>query len=200
MPGEICQRVYRGTLDMASTGTPRPNARSHNLGRKIIRTRLGVVASLLIVIGGFSGAALAESSASNEPEKIIIDTDIGTDIDGAFAVALALRSPEFDILGIATASGDTDWEVGFEDRARDYPFLALIACGKRSYALSDKTGRRPLMIACASAILLLTYPALSLLGRQHNLRDVGLGASGSCVTDSRLQRTGSRGSRRAVSP
>jgi inosine-uridine nucleoside N-ribohydrolase len=40
-------------------------------------------------------------------EKIIIDTDIGTDIDDAFAVGLALQSPEFQILGISTAWGDT---------------------------------------------------------------------------------------------
>jgi purine nucleosidase len=41
------------------------------------------------------------------PEEIIIDTDIGDDIDDAFAVGLALRSPEFKILGITSAWGDT---------------------------------------------------------------------------------------------
>jgi inosine-uridine nucleoside N-ribohydrolase len=40
-------------------------------------------------------------------EKVIIDTDIGSDVDDAFAIALALRSPELDILGFSTASGDT---------------------------------------------------------------------------------------------
>ena len=40
-------------------------------------------------------------------EKIIIDTDIGTDIDDAFAVGLALQSPELKILGISSAWGDT---------------------------------------------------------------------------------------------
>jgi purine nucleosidase len=42
------------------------------------------------------------------PEKIIIDTDIGDDVDDAFAVALALRSPELQILGISTTFGDTE--------------------------------------------------------------------------------------------
>src|SRR5882672_2420271 len=42
------------------------------------------------------------------PEKVIIDTDIGDDIDDAFAVALALRSPELQILGITTTFGDTE--------------------------------------------------------------------------------------------
>jgi len=35
-----------------------------------------------------------------------IDTDIGTDIDDAFAVGLALQSPELKILGISRL-GDT---------------------------------------------------------------------------------------------
>jgi len=40
--------------------------------------------------------------------KIIVDTDIGDDIDDAFALALAMRSPELEILGITTAWGDTE--------------------------------------------------------------------------------------------
>ena len=44
---------------------------------------------------------------ANAIEKIIIDTDIGSDIDDAFAVGLALHSPEFQILGISSAWGDT---------------------------------------------------------------------------------------------
>jgi inosine-uridine nucleoside N-ribohydrolase len=43
------------------------------------------------------------------PEKIpiLLDTDIGTDIDDAFALALIVRSPELDLLGVTTVSGDT---------------------------------------------------------------------------------------------
>jgi len=41
------------------------------------------------------------------PVPIIIDTDIGDDIDDAYALALAARSPELHILGITTAFGDT---------------------------------------------------------------------------------------------
>ena len=37
------------------------------------------------------------------PQLVIIDTDIGDDIDDAFALALALRSPELRILGVTTA-------------------------------------------------------------------------------------------------
>ena len=49
-------------------------------------------------------------------EKIIIDTDIGDDIDDAFAVALALRSPELQILGISTTFGDTQLRAKLVDR------------------------------------------------------------------------------------
>ncbi|HZR64993.1 MAG TPA: nucleoside hydrolase [Terriglobales bacterium] len=56
------------------------------------------------------------TSSSTTPEKIIIDTDIGDDIDDAFAVALALRSPEVQILGITTTFGDTEERAKLLDR------------------------------------------------------------------------------------
>lgn len=58
--------------------------------------------------------AIARSQTS--PEKIIIDTDIGDDVDDAFAVALALRSPELQILGITTTFGDTETRAKLADR------------------------------------------------------------------------------------
>ncbi len=39
--------------------------------------------------------------------KVIIDTDIGDDVDDALALAVALQSPELDIKGISTVFGDT---------------------------------------------------------------------------------------------
>jgi inosine-uridine nucleoside N-ribohydrolase len=50
------------------------------------------------------------------PEKIIIDTDIGDDIDDAFALALALRSPELEIVGVTAAFGDTETRARLLDR------------------------------------------------------------------------------------
>src|SRR5713101_7747801 len=59
----------------------------------------------------------AQSSPSPAlPEKVIIDTDIGDDIDDAFAVALALRSPELQILGVTTTFGDTETRAKLLDR------------------------------------------------------------------------------------
>lgn len=38
----------------------------------------------------------------NKPVKIILDTDIGDDIDDVFALALTLHSPEIELLGVTT--------------------------------------------------------------------------------------------------
>jgi purine nucleosidase len=48
--------------------------------------------------------------------KVIIDTDIGDDVDDAFALALAVKSPEFEILGISTTFGDTELRAKIVDR------------------------------------------------------------------------------------
>jgi len=78
------------------------------------------------------------------PEKVIIDTDIGDDIDDAFAIALALRSPELQILGITTTFGDTETRAKLLDR-----FLAEVgrpeipvAAGAPSPPKSTLTQRR----------------------------------------------------------
>ncbi len=83
-------------------------------------------------------------SDKSRPEKVIIDTDIGDDIDDAFAVALALRSPELEILGITTTFGDTETRAKLLDR-----FLAEVgrpdipvATGAPSAAKSTFTQRR----------------------------------------------------------
>jgi purine nucleosidase len=41
------------------------------------------------------------------PAKVIFDTDIGDDINDAYALALLLQSPEVRVLGVITAFGDT---------------------------------------------------------------------------------------------
>ncbi len=55
-------------------------------------------------------------AAGLAPEKVIIDTDIGDDVDDAFALALAVRSPELQILGVMTTFGDTETRAKITDR------------------------------------------------------------------------------------
>jgi purine nucleosidase len=69
---------------------------------------VGAMLALCMLLSvSLSAHTRTSASQANAKEKIIIDTDIGDDIDDAFAVGLALRSPEFQILGISSAWGDT---------------------------------------------------------------------------------------------
>jgi purine nucleosidase len=79
-------------------------------------SRRGLSAAVLGILLSGAAASAENSVPPTTPEPIIIDTDIGTDIDDAFAVALALKSPEVKILGISTASGDTAARVRILDR------------------------------------------------------------------------------------
>jgi purine nucleosidase len=96
------------------------------------RVRFSIVAILFsLVIGSVSSAQTQPpAQAPGTPEKVIIDTDIGDDIDDAFALALALKSPELEILGVSTTFGDTEARAKIVDRflgeagRSDIPVLA----------------------------------------------------------------------------
>ena len=68
---------------------------------------------------GFAGTLNARAQAVSgaaAPQLALIDTDIGDDIDDAFALALALKSPELKILGVTTTFGDTELRARLVDR------------------------------------------------------------------------------------
>jgi len=66
---------------------------------------------------GFSQTSHPEGAPDSAgPSKVIIDTDIGDDIDDVYALSLALSSPEFHILGITSAWGDTALRSRLLDR------------------------------------------------------------------------------------
>ena len=91
-----------------------------------------------------SARTQAQSVLPAASEKVIIDTDIGDDVDDAFAVALALRSPELEILGITTTFGDTETRAKLLDRMlgelgrQDIP----VAVGIPTHATNVFTQRR----------------------------------------------------------
>ena len=58
----------------------------------------------------------AVSATWAQRQKVIIDTDIGDDIDDAYALTLALHSPEFEILGVTTAWGNTALRAQLAER------------------------------------------------------------------------------------
>jgi inosine-uridine nucleoside N-ribohydrolase len=61
-------------------------------------------------------AAAEEAVPAGQQQFAILDTDIGDDIDDAFALALVLRSPEIKLLGITTEYGDTDLRARLLER------------------------------------------------------------------------------------
>src|SRR5437764_2529538 len=85
-------------------------------GEALKRAIIRHLSILLFCSAGFCHAQSPQPPAAATPEKIIIDTDIGDDIDDAFAVALALRSPEMQIMGITTTFGDTEARAKIVDR------------------------------------------------------------------------------------
>ena len=72
-----------------------------------MRLVTAVFAVCILWSSSVSAQTEAPASRAKATDKIIIDTDIGNDIDDAFAVGLALHSPEFQILGISSPWGDT---------------------------------------------------------------------------------------------
>jgi purine nucleosidase len=79
------------------------------IGRISWRKELGFAAAVLLAFFHPCVSDLhAQGAAATPPQKVIFDTDIGDDIDDAFALALAVSSPKLQILGVTTAWGDTD--------------------------------------------------------------------------------------------
>jgi purine nucleosidase len=75
-----------------------------------------VLASAAHFADAANNAGFQSALTSSQPQLAIIDTDIGDDIDDAFAVGLALSSPELKILGITSAWGDTALRARLLDR------------------------------------------------------------------------------------
>jgi purine nucleosidase len=66
---------------------------------------------------GMASLLMAQQTTSAAAqEKVILDTDIGDDIDDAFALALVLSSPEIELVGVSTAWGNTQLRARIVDR------------------------------------------------------------------------------------
>jgi purine nucleosidase len=102
--------------------------------RKI--TTLGLAALVLCAGAGslFAQVHHPVRSPQIDREKVIIDTDIGDDIDDAFALALAVSSPKLEVLGVTTAWGDTGLRARLARR-----FLIQIGHGDIPVAMGVKT-------------------------------------------------------------
>jgi len=74
------------------------------MGGMKIKQFSAVLSALVLAAAGLAAlnrtAAAEEMKAPAALQLVILDTDIGDDIDDAFALGLLLRSPEVKLLGI----------------------------------------------------------------------------------------------------
>jgi purine nucleosidase len=62
--------------------------------------------SAFTLLGVVANVAWAQSPETQVPVPVIFDTDIGTDIDDAYALVALIRRPELQVLGVTTVSAD----------------------------------------------------------------------------------------------
>jgi len=109
------------------------------------RLAIGV---LLVASMMSSASDVQAQAAAMSRQRVIVDTDIGDDIDDAFALALVLASPEFEVLGISTAWGDTALRVRLVQRwlaevgRRDIPVAEGIATTSQTPFTQSRWARR----------------------------------------------------------
>ena len=113
---------------------PQNGHHAQKIGERALKKLLGMVAVLMLL----------GTAAQAAPEKIIIDTDIGDDIDDAFAMALALKSPELQVLGMISDFGDTPMRSRMLDRLladtghKDIPVATGIASSANLAGFSQR--------------------------------------------------------------
>jgi inosine-uridine nucleoside N-ribohydrolase len=84
--------------------------------KQMMRKRCLAALLAATVVANGSLAFAQQETSSHVREKVILDTDIGDDIDDAFALALVLSSPEIELLGVSTAWGNTQLRARIVDR------------------------------------------------------------------------------------
>jgi inosine-uridine nucleoside N-ribohydrolase len=102
-------------------------------------SRCAVLTALGALLLALSPSPTLRSSAEPAPPAkvpILLDTDLGSDVDDAFALALALASPELDLQGVTTVGSD----------AQDRAWMAcrfLTAVGRRAVPVAWGRGPQP---------------------------------------------------------
>ncbi|MBM4043175.1 MAG: hypothetical protein FJ290_32205, partial [Planctomycetes bacterium] len=67
----------------------------------------GIAGALGLFVAGIACAATATEGTAAGRIPVILDTDIGGDIDDTWALALLLKCPELDLKMVVTDTGDT---------------------------------------------------------------------------------------------
>jgi inosine-uridine nucleoside N-ribohydrolase len=108
----LANSMARGNSEMANPCNGRLKAKERAAMSVTSPYKKSLLKALVAagLLAAFAIPAQAQSPAQQsgvKKTKIILDTDIGDDVDDAFALGLALESPELEIVGVTTAWGDT---------------------------------------------------------------------------------------------
>src|SRR5690606_23448272 len=83
-------------------------------------------------------------------KRVVLDTDIGDDIDDAYALALALASPRIELAAVLTSGGRAEERARIAHRlvrlaGQDVPVFRGVAAGLEvalHYRFEDEAGQR----------------------------------------------------------
>ena len=102
------------------------------------------IAALLVCSWTLQRADGQSPGEKDIPQKVIFDTDIGDDLDDAFALALALSSSKLQVMGVTTAWGDTSLRARLAARllAQTGNSEVPVAAGPKTQSNSPFTQRR----------------------------------------------------------
>ncbi len=100
------------------------------------RTVFGGCAILGLILFAIPVAYSAPLAPVNKAIPILLDTDIGSDIDDAFALALILASPELDLRGVATVGTEPQMRARIVCRV-------LTAAGRREIPVAAGENPQP---------------------------------------------------------
>src|SRR5262245_20371160 len=89
--------------------------------------------------------AIASSTHAADRRPVLIDTDIGADIDDAFALALAVASPEIELVGVTTVGAGNPFDPYVGQRKDRDDHRAWMVC--RFLTLS---GAKPIPVAAGA--------------------------------------------------
>src|SRR5262245_23585479 len=108
------------------------------------------------------GICILISSPLSAASPVLVDTDIGDDIDDALALGLVLSSPELDVRGITTVQGDATTRANLMCRflhfikKSDIPVSSGAKAhnppdfnGQMQYAMRPAPGQRPVKESAA---------------------------------------------------
>jgi len=83
------------------------------MNNRFFRHPFSPAAFILAAVAGLWGIAYSSRAADAPGVRIpvILDTDIGTDIDDTWALALLLRCPELDVRLVVSDTGNTEYRA-----------------------------------------------------------------------------------------